>query len=465
MAHNKVNRTFSYINVTLFTLALTAFGILFFTMPKLKVSEYEKRPLAQIPAFSWSEFFDGKYLDSLDKYYADNFPLRENFVALNFDLKEKRGIRSEDVGFIKAVAIDRQVPIGVDTTSGKTDSTASDSIVDVGPADTEMGGGLLIYNQHCMEVFGGSRAMANSYASAVNQYATLLPALKIYCVCVPSSIAFNSNEEYRKNGVAEQTNINQIYSSLNPSVIAVDAFSEIAAHKNEYIYFRTDHHWTGLGAYYAYVATLKRAGMTPIALSAMTHKVKPNYLGSLYYITHDSRLKDFPDSVEYWMVPGRHTTLRYGESNTKAFASSLYAEGAKGGNSYGVFLGGDNPLMRIDNPDISNGRRICIVKNSYGNPYSTYFTANFERVFVVDYRYYKGSIMDLIKDEGITDLVFINGIFSANTSWHIKMMTKIMKAQVPGKPKEPKSDSASSPADSSKHINVDSLKKKSGKKI
>ena len=163
------------------------------------------------------------------------------------------------------------------------------------------------------------------------------------------------------------------------------------------------------------------------------------------------------------MVPGKHITLRYGESNTKAFAGSLYAEGAKGGNSYGVFLGGDNPLMRIDNPEINNGKKICIVKNSYGNPFSTYFTANYQTVFVLDYRYYKGSIIDLIKDEGITDLVFINGIFSANTSWHIKMMTKIMKAQVPGKPAEPK-DASGNPADTAKHINPDSLKKKKEKK-
>ena len=459
-------KDFSRINFILFTVTLSCFGILFFAMPKMKVSEYEKRPIAQAPAFSWQTFFSGTYDSLLDVYYADNFPFREKFVEYNFTFKEARGIRSDD-GFIANVAVDKQLPKDVDTTIAGVDSVPMDT-ANIPPGETDMGGGLLIYNQHAMEVFGGTKAMAHAYASAINSYATLFTEKpNIYCVAVPSSIAFNASEEYEKNAQAEKTNIDQIYSQLAPWVKAVDAWDEIAAHKNEYIYFRTDHHWTGLGAYYAYVAFCKSAGMTPIALSAMTHKTKPNYIGSLYMFTKDSRIKEFGDSVEYWMVPGNHKTFRYGESNTKAMPGSLYAEGAKGGNSYGVFLGGDNPLMRIDNADIKNGRRVCIVKNSYGNPFSTYFTANFEQVFVLDYRYFKGSILDLIKDNSITDLVFVNGIFSANTSWHIKMMTKIMKAQVPGKPNDPNpaSDSVPNPADSVKHMNDDSLKKKSAKKI
>ena len=137
---------------------------------------------------------------------------------------------------------------------------------------------------------------------------------------------------------------------------------EILWHKSEYIYFGTDHHWTGLGAYYAYVAFCKAAAINPISLDAMTYKVKKKYLGSLYYLTRDSRLKENPDSVEYWMVPGNHKTLRYGSITSKGTPATLYAEYASGGNAYGVFLGGDNPLMKIDN-EIKNGRKCVIVKN------------------------------------------------------------------------------------------------------
>lgn len=69
---------------------------------------------------------------------------------------------------------------------------------------------------------------------------------------------------------------------------------------------------------------------------------------------------------------------------------------------------------------------MCNCKNSYGNPFATYFTANYETVFIIDYRYYTGSLVDLVKENNINDIIFLNGVFSANTTWHIKMMGKVM---------------------------------------
>src|ERR1041385_833681 len=124
-------KDFSRINFILFTVTLTGFGILFFAMPKIKVSEYEKRPIAQAPDFSWSSFFSGTYDSLLDVYYADNFPFREKFVEYNFVFKEARGIRSDD-GFIANVAVDKQLPKGVDTTIAGVDSVPADT-VDIPP--------------------------------------------------------------------------------------------------------------------------------------------------------------------------------------------------------------------------------------------------------------------------------------------------------------------------------------------
>ncbi|HET6992536.1 MAG TPA: DHHW family protein [Bacteroidia bacterium] len=465
-------KKFAYFNLILFTVVLVVMGNLYFILPGSKVSVVEKRKLAEMPpgslfvngkidtAFA-KIIFSGKYFKDIDDYFADHFPFRENFVATSFWLKEKRGFRSEKIGFYKTVAVDAQVPTDVDTTLGKSDSIPLDS-ADHGPAETTEG--VVIYDGRAMEIFGGSSAMAKQYAAVINKYQDALQGkATIYVIGVPSSIAFFPPTEYRKMAASEQANINQIYSYLNPGIKTVNAYDEIAAHRSQYIYFATDHHWTGLGAYYAYVAYCKTAAITPIALDAMTHRVKKNYLGSLYYLTRDSRLKDNPDSVEYWMVPGNHKTLWYGKTLSKGMAGSLYAEHASGGNSYGVFLGGDNPLMRIDNSDIKNGRKCVIVKNSYGNPFSTYFTANYETVFVVDYRYYNGSLLDLIKDNNINDVIFINGVFSANTSWHIKMIGKIMNGSGSKNPPPPKTDSELKAADSVKKKVKDSLKNKKTK--
>jgi hypothetical protein len=429
----------SYIIVFSFTIILAVLGFYSLIHPKQKYSPVDNRDLAVMPAYSDSSFFSGFYFHALDSVYADNFPFRDAFVSGSIFLKSMRGYHPKKIGFYKTVGVEEQVPVDVDTALGKTDSVLRDS-VDRGPSETS--GGVVIYDNRAMELFGGSNNMAKLFAAAINKYqAELNGKANIYVAAVPSSIAFYPPTEYRKMAASEKNNIDQIYSNLNGGIKTVNAFDEIAAHRSQYIYFGTDHHWTGLGAYYAYVAFCKTAGITPIALEAMTHKVKKNYLGSLYFLTHDARLKENPDSVEYWMVPGKHTTLTYGASLGKGKAGSLYAEHASGGNSYGVFLGGDNPLMRIDSDINKNGRKCVIVKNSYGNPFSTYFTANYETVFVVDYRYYNGSLLDLISANNINDVIFINGVFSANTSWHIKMIGKIMHGSGASNPKPPKTDS------------------------
>lgn len=455
MKNRNSRKKFALFNLVLFTVVLIVMGDLFFVLPHAKVSVVEKRKLAEMPTYSSKSFFSGNYFKALDLYVADNFPFREAFVSTSFFLKEKRGYHSDKIGFYKTVGVEAQVPVNVDTTLGKSDTLRLDS-ADHGSSETTEG--VVIYDNRAMELFGGSSVLAKQFANVINKYQEALQGTAtIYVAAVPSSVAFYPPTEYRKMAASEKTNIDQIYGNLSPGIKTVDAYSEIAAHRSQYIYFGTDHHWTGLGAYYAYVAFCRAAAIEPIALASMTHKVKKNYLGSLYYLTRDSKLKSHPDSVEYWMVPGNHKTLRYGTTLSKGMPGSLYAEFASGGNSYGVFLGGDNPLMRIDS-DNKNGRKCVVVKNSYGNPFATYFTANYETVFVVDYRYYNGSLLDLIKDNGINDVIFINGVFSANTSWHIKMISKIMNGSGTKNPKPPKPDTTPKVADSVRNNVNDSLK-------
>ncbi len=458
----KLKKKLAYANVILVTAVLAVFGIFSLVLPKENVSVVEKRNLSSMTKFSSKAFFDGFYLHAVDSVYADNFPFRDVFVSASFTAKDMRGFHSTQIGFYKTIGVDAQIPTGVDTTLVKIDSIPADS-ADKGPAETSAG--VVIYDNRAMELFGGSNSMAKLYADCINRYQVELQGkATIYDIGVPSSVAFYPPTEYRKMAASEQNNINQIYNNLSPGIKTVNAYDEIAAHRNQYIYFGTDHHWTGLGAYWAYVAFCKSAGITPIALEAMTHKVKKNYLGSLYYLTRDSRLKDNPDSVEYWMVPGKHTTMVYRGAAGKGTGGSCYAEHASGGNSYGVFLGGDNPLMRIDNDYNKNGRKCVVVKNSYGNPFATYLTANYETVFVIDYRYYNGSLLDLISSNGINDVIFINGVFSANTSWHIKMMGKVMHGSGASNPKPPKPDTTPKNSDSIRNNVNDSIKNKVPKK-
>jgi hypothetical protein len=109
----------------------------------------------------------------------------------------------------------------------------------------------------------------------------------------------------------------------------------------------------------------------------------------------------------------------------KGSKSSLYVEFASGPNSYGVFLGGDIPLLRVDT-EVKNGRKVLFIKNSFGNAFAPYLVSHYEEVYIIDYRYFNGSIKELIAKNGITDLVFLTPTFSANTQWHINKLTGIL---------------------------------------
>lgn len=458
---HKMRRALAYIQFFIFGLVLSGVGAWFFFSPKLATSDEEKRKLAQFPVYSDDSLFFGHYIDSIDLYVADHFPRRNDWVDFANDLKGYRGFKNDEIAFYDASDIKKNDPVPVKKSDSINDSTGTVEDTTAGPPGEEVNN-LFIVEGRAMEIFGGNCKMAESYANTINKYQTEFAGtgLRIYDVAVPSSIEFFAPNQYKKQYSTEKKNIDCVYGALDPAIKGVDAHGALAAHTHENIYFRTDHHWTGLGAYYAYTAFCSSAGLTALQLNQMEHKQKTGYLGSLYWLTRDSRLKDSPDTVEYWKIPGTYKATCYNKGDlTKGFKGSIYAEGASGANGYGVFLGGDWPMMKIES-EVKNGRKAVLVKNSYGNPFGTYLPYHFETVYVIDYRYYTGSLKQLINDEKITDLIFLNGVFSINTSWHIQMVGKIMNGVGKAVPKNPPADTTKPKKDSIIENKNDSVPKK-----
>jgi hypothetical protein len=455
-----VSKRLAYINLYLFASVLTTMGILFLVFPGQKISDVEKRRLCEFPRFSETSFFSGIFMDSLDLFVADQFPMREDFVTINFALADHRGIRDEKVKFYQASDLKKIAP---SLTVGKSDSISDSTLASsTAAADSSGDGGdivsnMLIYNGMAIQFFGGNNKMAKAYADVINKYqAALSGKCTIYDVVVPSTADLYMPDEYRHQSASEKKNIDAIYSNLDPGIKSVDAYTPMMAHRDEYLFFNTDHHWTGTGAYYAYSAFCATAGMTPVQFSQCERKVKKNWLGSLYLLCRDERLHANPDSAVYYKVPGNYKTWRYVDTDIdKGIPTTLYAEHGAG---YGVFLGGDFPLLKVET-DKHTGRSVCIIKNSFGNAFSPWFVYNFDKVYVIDYRYFNHSLVDFVTKNGITDLVFLNNSFSANTSWHIHRIEKLLKG---GSPIVPKQDSVKikSPADTTRRKAGDSLKPK-----
>lgn len=288
-------------------------------------------------------------------------------------------------------------------------------------------GSLLSIGNCAVEVFGGDENAAKTYAETISDYAEKLEGKDVYNIIVPSHIEFALPKKYSDLSKSQKDNIEIIKDNESEKVKFVNIYNALKKHKDEYIYFNTDHHWTALGAYYAYCEFAKEAGFEPIDIKDYEAKRKENFLGTFYASAKDPALAENPDYVEYYSVGADSKAWLYKNSIEEEPAfTTVYAEYAEGVNSYGVFLHGDNPLMKIENPENTSGKKAVVVKESYGNAFAPFLIPHYSEVYVVDLRYFNNNLINFVNENEINDVVFINNVFAANTMTHIEKL-KAMK--------------------------------------
>ena len=221
-------------------------------------------------------------------------------------------------------------------------------------------------------------------------------------------------------GSGQLSALNNIYAHLAPEVHAVDAYTALSKHVNEPIYSRTDHHWMPLGAFYAARQFAKVAGVPFRNLDSYDEKVVRRFLGTMYsYYTHDPELKNNPEDFVYYVprdVDYKTTYINYRMKGQTVIGANEPKEGPffhsyKDGSSgaYCTFMGGDAKITKVET-STNNGRRLLILKDSFGNALPGYFFYSFEQIHVVDSRYFKKNIVSYINDNKITDVLFCNCI-------------------------------------------------------
>lgn len=439
-------------SVAVCLLLIFIIGILAWALPQPTYSEYEKRDLNQMPKFSFESLFKGEYTLGIELAYADTFTFREGFVKLQSAIEDMRGVHIDGAqiyGPVPGTTDDNNVPESsessssesqpsVDPSSGSEsqpeNSSSSESSSSEQPIvdDGEQGetvAGIFVYKGIAFELFGGSKKAAEYYASVVNKYGDAFGSgVKVYNMVIPKHAEFYPfPKRYQNISNSEKDSIDYIYSMYDGDVIPVDAYSVLEAHKDEYLYFNTDHHWTGLGAYYAYTAFMEAAGLDYYDYNSYTKHTITGFLGTLYSGTNMAKaLEENPDYVEWCEFPVANKTYQYNKGDLQNYFSSSVMHGyASGPYSYGVFLGGDYPLTIIKT-GVNNGRKLVIIKESYGNALATYIASGFEETYVVDERYYDGNIVKLVEDRGITDVLIINNCAAANTNFHIANIESLL---------------------------------------
>ena len=462
------SKKLSIINIIILLTVLIFFCVMFFVLPKETKSEEEKRELATISPITVESIFSGKTASEITAYVSDHFPFRSFFIACSDALEDIRGFKMDDItihGAPPVVDDDYDIP---EIPQNEAEHTNSESVSPLEKEESkpsvsepmsessskadeissepqsqstrddidiekdvfkggEQQGYTFIYKDRAMSPFGGGMKMGAWYASVLNEYSEALgDSVQIYNIVAPTSVDFYIPDKYRSITQEQRPRIQNIYDNLDEGIKSINVYDTLNSHKDEYIYFRTDHHWTGLGAYYAYVEFSKVAGFTPIPLESFTVKRLDDFLGTLYSLTKDKKLKAHPDYVDYYMIDTPYSAYRYmKDAPFTPIATSLHGEYAVSPNSYSVFLHGDFPLIKIET-EINNGRRIAVVKESYGNAFVPFLVNHYEEVYVVDERYFQLGFINFIKENEINELLFINNIMAAHTPYHIRNIENIM---------------------------------------
>ncbi len=288
-------------------------------------------------------------------------------------------------------------------------------------------GSVLVVGNAAYEYYNFSQASADLYVSAVNRAASRLAGrATVYDILVPLAMDITLPDTVRAqvNSADQKKAIDYIYGSFSHDVRPVDAYTALRQHRNEYLYFRTDHHWTATGAYYAYAAFCGTRGVTPPALGDYQTLHFEGYLGSFYSKTGKvAALGNTPDTVTAYL-PLTDTSMQFTDRNGKTtnWAVVKDVSGWNPSSYYNTFIGGDNPFTVIHSSAKTDGSSCVVIKESFGNAFVPFLTSDYETIYVIDYRYYKGELVDFVTQNGVQDVIFINNMSASRSSSLMKSL-------------------------------------------
>ena len=278
-------------------------------------------------------------------------------------------------------------------------------------------GSIIIHNKMAMVRYMRTKSYKYSmYAQAINLWRRFLPKhIKVYSVLVPNSAGIYAPKTGPYRTSSQQANIQEHQNKMSSSIIKLNGYQTLESHKDEHIFFKSDHHWTARGAYHVYRQLVKASGLKPTPLSQLKRVVvATHWRGSYWGLTRGAPELKEGDLIEAFLPKttyvGRHWVSRDPEKSHFSFKRPWFRLDRK---AYTAFVGSNYRRIQAET-SIKNGRKILVVMNSYGNPLVTLLLNNYETVIGVDYRYYKESLKRLILKEEVTDVVFLNGVMSAN---------------------------------------------------
>ena len=407
---------------TVFVLLAAALTLL----PRPRYSELERRDLTAFPQLTARSLADGSFTSGVSTWFSDTEPFRDVLLQGAMWIRDKAGIvLGEDQ--IRFHAGDAEMPEDPEPEAETTEESDSlQAYQREGGADEFAkiaSAGIVIMgkgeNVRALMGFFAGNKYGFSYAEAVNRYHRALgDSVRIYCMPIPTSTEYYLPEGVSKKIKKQWPVIENIFNSLEEGVKPVNIYNVLAKHVDEPIYLRTDHHWAPLGAYYA---ARKFAEVADVPFRDLSHykaDTVHRYVGTMYMYSKDMAVKKAPeDFIWYEPTDAQYTTSyiyyglckQYHITGESPWKEGKYFFPRKDGeaSAYQVFMNADGVVCRV-RTEVGNGRRLIILKDSFGNAVPGYLFYSFDEIHIIDCRYFTKNMVQYVKDNHITDILFAN---------------------------------------------------------
>lgn len=292
-------------------------------------------------------------------------------------------------------------------------------------------GNVIAVGDTAYELYSFTEETGKKYAKVINDTAKALEGTtKVYDLMIPLSSGITLPDALY--GEISSTNqekaLNKLTEMMDSQVTVINPYKNLMKHRDEYIYFRTDHHWTADGAYYAYEALCDATGMIPILRDQHESGSFSGFLGSFYTDTKENKnLGENPDDVKVYYPVSPNTSLTYTTTEGKEVSWQVIHDVSDYGPSmkYSTFIAGDNPYTVIKNEDISDGSSCIVVKESFGNALVPFLVDHYAKIYVIDYRYWNGSLTKLAEDKEVDDLFFVNNLSMIRSDYLVGKLAQV----------------------------------------
>ena len=286
----------------------------------------------------------------------------------------------------------------------------------------------MVVDNMAYEYYSYSESAAKNYAALVSSVAQELEGeVNVYDLIIPTAVGvvFPDNLAAQYPGYEDQAQrLDEIYAMMDENVIVVNIFDKLMQHRDEYLYYRTDWHWSAIGAYYGYERFCEVKGITPYTMDQRNERIYEGYLGP--FAKYDAAIE--ADTVYAYDPYFSDVSMVFTDTSGNKIAWPVIADGDTYGSEakYLIFAAGDQPLATFTNPGVTDGSVAIVVKESFGNAMMPYFPDHYSTVYEVDYRYWNGNLVDFARQVGAEDIIFANNIGMVRSSYLIGLMDKII---------------------------------------